>query len=271
MSTDGPDTEWAVVGEGTGLMVGPRRAFDGREVRGSVRIDPTLADRELGPAVRTTTVAESGLRSFSVTWHESGSEVVAVNPAGGNRVAWVDPLHLAVAPVDAGHLTSVHVRFLLRHLTTALLATDLGAAPVHAVTATVPTGGVLVVSGPTQSGKTRLVNRLVASGAVRQVVDDDCPLVTSAGSLVTLVPRRYEVERVRSHDLRALVLLDGSVTSPEVPSDPRAFLAATPVPWPCAWLPHPDLPAVPMLPAVPGLAVPPRDEGCVEAVAALIC
>lgn len=267
---DGPDTEWAVVGRGTDLAAGPRRAFGQEHVRASVRVDPALGELPLGAALRTVTVAESGVRSFEVVWHESAEGTVAVNPAGGNRVGWTDPRHLSVTPVDSGHLTSVHVRFLLRHLTTGLLAADLGAAPVHAVTAQLAGGGVLAVAGPTQSGKTRLVNRLLAAGHVTEVVDDDCPLLAPDGRCASLVPRRYELVRSRRDALVALVLLDGSVAAPGPAPDPVRFLAQTPVPWPCSWLPGEELPPVPQLPAVPTWAVPARDEDAAEEVAALI-
>lgn len=273
---DGPDTAWVVVGRGTDLAAGPARAFPpDAEVRGSVTLDRGLADRALGALLRSVEVEESGLRAFAVGWYDGGDGlVVAVNPAGGNRVAWPQdaPTRLSLAPVDEGHLTSVHVRFLLRHLTTGLLAADLGGRPLHAVTAVLRSGTAVAVAGPTQSGKTRLVNRLTAAGVLAEVSDDDCPVLLPDGRLASLVPRRYEVALTRTARLGALVLLadDVSEPGPGDPSQARAQLGRIPVPWPAGWLPGVPLAAVPELGEVPVVLAPSRDEACAAQVAELL-
>ncbi len=264
-----PDTAWVVAGRGESLLVGPARALaDHPDRRSVVSIDPSLADAPLGEAVAEHPVAESGLRSFTVSWYAAAQgRTTAVNPAGGNRVSW-DPARCDVrlTPAKDAHLTSVHVRFVLRHLTTALLAADAGGRAIHAVTGrpTGGAGGVLAVAGPTTSGKTRLVNQLVVAGLLGEVVDDDCPVLAPGGALLTLVPRRYEVACAVRTPLRTLVLLSDGCTRPrEIDQGrARAFLESTPVPWPAPWLPADERLPAPELPA--GLRVvelPARDPG----------
>lgn len=125
-SPEEPDVSWLVVGRGLDLMVGPERALqDLADVRARVSLaEPHMT---LGPVVDEVAVAESGVREFVVPWHgQPDGRTVAANPAGGNQVSWneeLDDFRLTPA-ADALH-TSVHVRFVLRHLTTSLLEVDL--------------------------------------------------------------------------------------------------------------------------------------------------
>jgi hypothetical protein len=232
------------------MMVGPERALAGHpEVRGRVRLAEPVA--ELGPVVAEHDVAESGVRSFVVPWHQlPDGRLVAANPAGGNQVSW-DPAawtDLGVTPADESHLTSVFVRYVLRHLTTTFLEQDLGGRSVHAVTAALGTG-VLAVAGPTRSGKTRLVNALVTAGVVGAVVDDDCPVLAPDGSLGMLVPARYEVIPAVTRPLHTLVVLTDSDDVRRVdPEAAQRFLADTARPWPLRWLPDDGTRQLPLLP-----------------------
>jgi hypothetical protein len=269
-----PDTAWLVAGRAAAMVVGPERALATHpDIRGRVHLTEPTPD--LGPAYAEHTVAESGVRSFVVPWHQlADGRTVAPHPVGGNQVCWrADaPTDLGVTRAPDGHLTAVHVRFVLRHLTTRLLEEDLAGRSIHAV-AVASGAGVLGVAGPTRSGKTRLVNHLIAAGLVGDVVDDDCPVLAPEGVLGTLVPTRYEASRARCLPLHTLVLLTDDVTGVrqvEVDSAHR-FLERTPRPWPAPWLPADGPRVVPDLPeAMTVIAAPAQDESAFAAVAGLV-
>ena len=132
-----PDTAWLVAGRGAAMLVGPERALAGHaDIRGRVHLTEPVTD--LGAAYAERAVAESGVRTFVVPWHrQADGRTVAAHPVGGNQVSWHpdSPTELGVTPASDGHLTAVHVRFVLRHLTTALLEQDLGGRSIHAVAA----------------------------------------------------------------------------------------------------------------------------------------
>ncbi len=273
---DEPDRAWCLAGSGVNLVVGPARALGDRtDVRVEVFVDVARPADALGSAVKEVRVAESGLREFTVTWHDLGDgATVAVNPAGGNQVGWSEPARDAFwFTVGQDPLsTSVYQRFLLRHLATVLLEHDLGGRSIHAVTAEW-SRGVLAVAGPTCSGKTRLMNRLVGAGLVGPLVDDDCPIIAPAGAAATLVPRRYEVEAARTPDLAGVIVLSDAVTTPRLIPAARAheLLGGIPVPWPASWLPadpRPELP--PLRPDLVALEVPAQDEGVFDEVASIV-
>jgi hypothetical protein len=220
-------------------------------------------------------VAESGVRTFVVPWHElPDGRTVAAHPIGGNQVSWRSnaPTDFGVTPAPDAHLTAVHVRFVLRHVTTTLLEQDLAGRSIHAVTA-VAGSGVVAVAGPTRSGKTRLVNHLVAAGLAGDVVDDDCPVLAPAGVLGMVVPRRYEVARASCLPLRTLVVLKDDVTGVrQVDVDTaHRFLEHTTRPWPVPWLPTTGPRVVPALPTdLTVVAAPAQDESAFAAVAGLV-
>jgi hypothetical protein len=257
------------------MMVGPERALATLpDIRGRVHLAQPVSD--LGPVSAEVTVAESGLRTFAVPWHTlPDGRMVAAHPIGGNQVSWDPglPTDFGVTPVPDAHLTAVHVRFVLRHLTTTLLEQDLGGRSIHAVTAEVARSGVLAVAGPTRSGKTRLINHLVAACLVGDVVDDDCPVLAPAAVLGGLVPRRYEVARASCLPLRTLIVLTDHVTEARhVDVDTaHGFLERTPRPWPVPWLPATGPRVVPSLPTgLTVIAAPAQDESAFAAVAGLI-
>jgi hypothetical protein len=261
-----PDRAWCVAGQGPGLVVGPERSLGGRaDVRVRVTVREPIAGDRLGKVVDEVHVAESGVREFTVTWHDlSDGTVVAANPAGGNQIGWSEPSRDAfwLTPGGDALVTSVYQRFLLRHLTTTLLERDLGGRSIHATTAGFG-AGVLAVAGPTCSGKTRLMNRLAGAGLVGRLVDDDCPIVTASGAIASLVPRRYEVESASLADLSALIVLSTAVGAPRRIEAARAqdLLRDIPVPWPASWLPADPRPGLPALPTdLPILEVPAQDD-----------
>jgi hypothetical protein len=269
-----PDTGWLVAGRAASMVVGPERALAARpDVRGRVHLTEPLA--ALGPAYAEHRVAESGVRTFDVPWHRGpDGRTVAVHPVGGNQVSWRPdaPTELGVTPHADAHLTSVHVRFVLRHVTTGLLEEDLGGRSIHAVAAA-GGGGVLAVAGPTRSGKTRLVNHLAAAGMVGDVVDDDCPVLARGGRLAMLVPRRHEVARAACLPMVALVLLTDDVAGVRQVDTATAqrFLERTARPWPAPWLPADGPRVVPPLPdELTVVAAPAQDEAAFAAVADLV-
>ena len=259
------------------MLVGPERALSGMPEQ-RARVSLAEAEDALGPVVAELKVAESGVREFVVPWHQQpNGRIVAANPSGGNQVSWspdLDDVTLTRA-ADALH-TSVHFRFVLRHLTTMLLEDDLGGRSLHAVTATLLGAdgqGVLAVAGATRSGKTRLVNRLVAAGLVGEVVDDDCPVLTADGSLATLVPRRYEVARAVGNRLDVLVVLSPETDRARVVdvAEAHELVQRTATPWPAGWLPVGERPELPPLPPTCGaLVVPARDADATELVAEVV-
>ena len=270
------DATWVVAGRGEELMCGPFRAMHAVEPRrASVTLLPPEVSLEMGEEVRRVEVRESGLREYVVTWHhglDDPNVTIADNPAGRNQVAWsADRSRWWITNVDGGHVTSSHVRFVLRHLTTLSLVEDTGGHPVHAVTVQLPTGGVLAIAGPTTSGKTRLANRLVAAGTTGGFVDDDCPVLTATDEALSLVPARHEVVRARRERVRGIVLLR---PDPGVTVDAARFLAETPAAWPATWLPGPDAPPTTRSAAgVPVLELDHRtdlDEAAVARVTAFV-
>lgn len=269
-----PDRAWLVAGRGAAMVVGPERALAGHpDLRGRVHLTEPVAD--LGPVSAEFTVAESGVRTFLVPWHTlADGSTVAAHPVGGNQVSWRPgaPTDLGVTPSPEGHLTAVHVRFVLRHLTTSLLEEDLGGRSIHAVAAAAGDGVVAVV-GATRSGKTRLVNHLVAADLVGDVVDDDCPVLAPAGMLGMLIPARHEVARAGYLPLRILVLLtDGATEVQRADVDTaHQFLERTARPWPVPWLPAAGPRVVPALPAdLTVIAAAAQDESVFAAVAGLV-
>jgi hypothetical protein len=239
------------------MMVGPARALgDEADARVVVRVtDEVDAMPEIEP-VSEWEIAESGVRRFVVPWYAfPEGRVTAVNPAGGNRVSWPEPQrdHFVLTKAVDAHLTSVHVRFILRHATTVLLEQDIAGRSIHAVCGRLTSDPslILAVAGETQSGKTRLVNRLIAAGLLTRIYDDDCPILGPRGTLLSLVPRRYEVEKASTARLGALVMLkDGVSGLVDTDADAaKAFLETTRVPWPTRWLPSRPRPAMPSIPA----------------------
>jgi hypothetical protein len=268
------DTSWLVAGRGAALVVGPERALaNHRDIRGRVHLAEPVAD--LGPVSAELDAAESGVRTFVVPWHElPDGRTVAAHPVGGNQVSWrPDALSdFGVTPGADGHLTAVHVRFVLRHVTTTLLEQDLAGRAIHAVAAA-SGEGVVAVAGPTRSGKTRLVNHLIVAGLVGDVVDDDCPVLAPAGLLGMLVPARYEAARAVSLPLRTLVLLTDEATDvrPAEAATAHRFLERTARPWPVPWLPAAGPRVLPDLPGqLTVIAAPAQDESAFAAVAGLL-
>ena len=269
-----PDTEWLVAGRAGAMVVGPERALVTRpDIRGRVHLTEPIP--YLGPVHAEHSVAESGVRTFVVPWHQvADGRTVAAHPVGGNQVSWrADaPTELGVTPAPGGHLTAVHVRFVLRHLTTRLLEEDLAGRSIHAVAAA-SGAGVLAVAGPTRSGKTRLVNHLIAAGLAGAVIDDDCPVLAPGGVLGMLVPARYEVARAICLPLHTLVMLtDDAAGVRRVDVDTaQRFLERTARPWPAPWLPAAAPRVVPDLPSdLTVIGAPTQDESAFEAVAGLV-
>jgi hypothetical protein len=259
------------VGVGSSLVVGPLRGLDGLDpVRATVTLLEPSAELPLRGEIDQMRVAESGTRRFVVTWHECGARfdgndgeiVVADNPAGGNRVAWTPSLdRFWLTASSSPQLSWVHARFVLRHLTTLALTADSGGRAVHAVTARLPDGRLVVTAGPTQSGKTRIVNRLTAANVVSEIDDDDCPVLTNEGKVWTLMPTRYELRRARSGDLAGIVVLtEGHEVTPWAADQAAAFLSSTPVSWPAAWLPGGESSRVSVPANVPVVAAPARTD-----------
>ena len=80
-----PDSAWLVAGRAASLVVGPERALAGHpDIRGRVHLTEPVLD--LGPVLAEHRVAESGVRDFTVPWHElADGRTVAAHPVGGTR------------------------------------------------------------------------------------------------------------------------------------------------------------------------------------------
>jgi hypothetical protein len=266
------------------LQVGPTRAFAGCPLVatvGTVRrgawdgLDP-------GPPVAHHEVRES-TRAFTVPEHRFDGFGGVRHPGGANWIWWTDDRRRwLVEEQPAWPATWVHVRYVLRHLWTAWHAAR-DRPSVHATAATVPAApGWVVLAGPTRSGKSRLMNRLLAIGALAECVEDDCPVVGPGDALRTLMPTQHEVRSTRTGRAAAWLLLDERTASvtPIAAAEAAAFLAGTRPVWPLSWLPSIDgptghvatgAPATPDPAGSPALAVPVRsdaDDGAVAAVAA---
>jgi hypothetical protein len=272
---------WSLVEGADGeLAIGPTRAFAGRPLVatvGTVRrgawdgLDP-------GPVVAHHEVRES-TRAFTVTEHRvDGGGGGVHHPGGGNWIWWTDDRRRwAVEEQPAWPATWVHVRYVLRHLGTAWHAAR-GRPSVHATAATLPGGGGWVVlAGPTRSGKSRLMNRLVVDGALGECVEDDCPVLGPGDEVRALMPTQHEVRSTRTGQVAAWLLLDEDATAvaPVDALTAATLLAETRPVWPLSWLPAIEDPAggAPVVPdpaGAPALTVPARsdaDDAIVAAVA----
>jgi hypothetical protein len=269
---------WSLVEAADGeLAVGPTRAFAGRPLVatvGTVRrgtgeaLDP-------GPVVAHHEVRES-TRAFTVPEHRVDGGGGVHHPIGGNWIWWTDDRRRwVVEEQPSWPATWVHVRYVLRHVWTAWHAAR--ARPsVHATATTRPGGpGWVGFAGPTRAGKSRLMNRLLACGALDECVEDDCPVLGPGTAGRALMPTQHEVRTTRTGRLAAWVLLDeaAACVAPVDTPTAAAFLAATRPVWPLSWLPTVDgrgAGAPPDPAGVPALAVPARsdaDDATVAAVA----
>ena len=241
----------ARLGDGTDVWTGPEAAFGGGPAP-THRVARLAVDALAPPATPGTAVPvhESGAGSFSVEHHDLGGWTGVWHPVGRN---WVlvssDGQRWAVGGSPSPAQSWVHVRFVLRHLVTAHLLARPRAQVVHAVAARHDSGGdpVVAVVGPTTSGKTRLVNRLVATGVLDEVVEDDCAVVAD-GALAGLFPTEHELRRLRVHPIGAVVALDETVDRVREGdlADVARWAAACQVPWPVDWLPGaPTRPSTP--------------------------
>jgi hypothetical protein len=275
---------WSVAEGADGeLQVGPTRAFGGRSLLATVgtarrgcgdALDPgrPVAHHEVRESTRSFTVAEHRFDGFGGVRH----------PGGDNWIWWTDDRRRwLVEEQPTWPATWVHVRYVLRHIWTAGHAAC-GRPSVHATAATRPgADGWVVLAGPTRSGKSRLMNRLLAAGSLGECVEDDCPVVGPGDALRAVMPTQHEVRSTRVARAVGWILLDEAAPPDSVgPVDDQAaaaFLATTRPVWPLRWLPVLDGaarragPPVPDPAGRPALAVPARadaDDAVVAAVAA---
>jgi hypothetical protein len=222
---------------GDDMLVGPLSGFRRRSPTTVVTViapDAVPPGQPVGRREITEWKGPSGLEYFDFDGYQG-----LLHHGGGNWVLWNPDLsRLFVTAAPSWPTTWVHVRFVLRHLIVAGLLTRPDHHCIHSVVAESPGGGVMVV-GPTGSGKTRLVNRLVEQGVVSGVVEDDCSVVDSDWGLTSLIPTEHELRRPRSLPVRVAILMDTDAAEPEAVTGEvaAAFAAATPTPWPAAWLP----------------------------------
>ncbi len=258
----------ARLADGDDVWSGPAPSF-GAGLAATHRVSLLAADA-LAPPGRGGTpveVQESGAGTFVVVHHDFGRWTGVWHPVGCNWLLVSDGgTRWAVTAGSTPAQSWVHIRFVLRHLVTAHLLARAGAQVVHAVAATHrrPHIGAVAVLGPSRTGKTRLVNRLVAAGVLGEVVEDDCGVVVE-GSLAGLFPTEHELRQLHIHPLAAVVALDDRVDA--VADADRvqtaSWAARCPVPWPAGWLPGtPSRPSrpVPLLAGTACFVVPPRRQ-----------
>lgn len=281
MLADSGSRAWALeLRDGADPLVGPTSAFRVR----TPTVIVTVVDADSVPPGRVVDRREIAewKGASTIDYYAFDGHDGLFHHGGGNWILWNhDQNRWFVSAHASWPTTWVHVRFVLRHLIVAGMLTRPDHHCVHAVVAEADLGGGpsgLLVCGPTGSGKTRLVNRLVELGVVSSVVEDDCAVVDRSWVLTSLIPTEHELRRPRHLPIGAVVLLDPEVRDPEpVPARLAAdFAAACPTPWPAAWLPGATPRAARMgePPArLRGLRVPARadtDERVVGAVARLV-
>ena len=170
--------------------------------------------------------------------------------------------------------TWVHVRYVVRHLWTAAQVAP-GRSTVHATAASRPLGtGWVAFAGPSGVGKSRLMNRLLAGGALDECHEDDCPVVDVHGVARGLIPTPHEVRATLVGAVAGWVLLDaeqppGAVVDADAATVGRLLAATRPV-WPLSWLPGPEggpiaarprsAPASGAFGSAPALVVPARHD-----------
>jgi hypothetical protein len=265
-----PGRAWGLELGGGTAFVGPLTAFHRHTPSVTVKV---ISSDDVSGGVLTgrTEVVESGA-AFAVDYYRFDGLEGLFHRGGGNWILWNAYMTQFYVTEQASWPTTwVHVRFLLRHLIVSRLIERPGHHCLHAVVArgaedlgSDPTRGLLV-AGPSRSGKTRLVNRLIEGGVVEDVVEDDCPVIDDDWRMTSLIPTQHELRRPRHLDVAAVVLLDPEVDKPETaPAQVAAeFAVRTPTPWPAPWLPaaaprRPEMAEVP--PGLRVLRVSPRSD-----------
>jgi hypothetical protein len=211
-------------------------------------------------------VSESGAGRFTVVTERFADGWAGLrHPIGGNRIAWSpDGSRVLLTASESPAVSWTHVRFLLRHLYTSAAASRAGHGVAHAVVAESAIGGVLI-GGPTLSGKTRLINRLIERGVAGDVIEDDCPVLMPDGSACALFPTMHELRSARRIGVSVAVGMVDGMESPMSwpPAEMASWLGRCQVPWPAAWLPfgfRRDGSAVPVSRDTVCVAVPARSD-----------
>jgi hypothetical protein len=99
--------------------------------------------------------------------------------------------------------------------------------------------GGLLIAGPYLSGKTYLLEHLIAAGLVTEIFEDDCAIISPVWELYALLPAEHELRAMRRLPVTALVCLDEAAATIAPISPERAARWAFPIQasWPVSWLP----------------------------------
>lgn len=148
------------------VSAGPLHAFGA----GNVDLTVTLveaADIPIGVAKDRREIREWSGVSELIQYEFVGLSGIQ-HSGGGNWVLWTPDLkRVFVSKADSPARDWIHARFLLRHFAVAALVARPGHRQMHAVAASVPgTREAVVIAGPTASGKTTLMNRLLHRGVL---------------------------------------------------------------------------------------------------------
>jgi hypothetical protein len=276
---------WGVGLDDTGLThAGPLDRMRGAGVGLSSTVTLLPADWSpgLGRARERRNVRESAA-AFEVTYHDFEGAAGLWHGGGHNWIVWSPepiPRRLAISGTADAARDWVHVRFLLRHLNTALLIGHARREPIHAVVGAIADrlgGGGLLIQGRSGAGKTDFWQMLREAGLVVGMPEDDCAMIGPDWDAACLLPEPDRLLAAERIPIRAIVrLAEGGRDTGSI--DGSSFLAdasTTGVSWPATWLPAGDLRPRPTRlppPTVPILrsGERPTDTGAIDAVVALI-
>ena len=194
-----------------------------------------------GVARETVHVRENA-QQFAVTYHDFAGYRGLYHHHGRNWILWTrDGRHVFVARgPEARARTWAYARFVLRHFIVARFLRRPGFRRIHAVAGALPGGGALVVAGPYLSGKTFLLEGLIAAGIAIEIVEDDCTVLSPGWDVNCLIPAESELRRTRRLPVRALVCLDRAAPAivALAPAAAARWAMAIQASWPLPWLPE---------------------------------
>jgi hypothetical protein len=230
-------------------------------------------DVPAGSAGKTVHIHENA-QQFDITYYEYAGMRGLFHHRGRNWILWTTDLrHVFVARgTEEWARTWVYARFLLRHFIVAGLLQRPGYRRLHAVAGPLADRGTgasqpggLLIAGPYLSGKTYLIEQLIAAGLVTELVEDDCAVISPDWEVYALLPAEHELRATRRLPVAALVCLDEAATTitPIAPEQAAHWAFSIQASWPVSWLPGAsalDTTVGPVPTRLPCLRVPARPQ-----------